>query len=434
MRTYYIESYGCQMNLSESAAIASQFDENGWEKALTPEDAAVIIINTCSVRKTAEDRIWGRLGYYKRLKKTNNFRLYILGCMGERLNKEIKIKFPVVDEVISNYQKHKFARIINDAPVKTKTLTKEKDFGKYYKFFEYHNNISKTHAMVPIMNGCNNYCSYCVVPFVRGKEVSRNGVEILHEILAHQKNGISEITLLGQNVNSYKRENINFSKLLSIILKETDIKWFRFTSSNPQDFTDELIELIDENKRLCSFIHLPVQHGSNKILKTMNRKYTSEEYLELVQKLKKLSKDIALSTDLMVGFPGETEKDYEQLIELVEKVRFEEAFTYYYNPREGTAAYSYDDSVPKKLKLERLSKLIKLQRKISLEEKQKRLGKTVEAIAESPSKKDPNKILARTEKNSMVIIPKNNIELGDYINIKLNQIKGNTFLGEEVNV
>ena len=288
--------------------------------------------------------------------------------------------------------------------------------------------------MIPIMNGCDNFCTYCIVPYVRGHEISRDSNKIISEINKLSADGVSEITLLGQNVNSYKDKNTDFSDLLSRIISETDIKWLRFTSSNPQDFTDKMVDLIGQENRICSFIHLPAQHGSNDVLRRMNRKYTVEQYIDLALKLKGLSRKISLSTDLMVGFPGETIDDFNKLKTLMETIRFEEAFTYYYNPREGTKAYDFEDDVPHEVKLQRLAEIIDIHRKIAYKEKSKRLGSVVDAVVEGISKKDCNEILARTERNSMVVYPGSITKPNNYVKVKLLELKGNTFIGEVSNV
>ncbi|MBI9105555.1 MAG: tRNA (N6-isopentenyl adenosine(37)-C2)-methylthiotransferase MiaB [Spirochaetales bacterium] len=433
---FFIETYGCQMNTAESGALAASMIEAGWSEASSDKNADIIFINTCSVRKTAENRIWGRLGYFKRQKQEHDFKLVVIGCMAERLKDQIKKEFPVVDEVVSNFKKDRIADILSEGRAKLSSIAAELDvIDETYTFFDKHRSQTDSHAMIPIMNGCDNFCSYCIVPYVRGHEISRMNTDIISEIAGLNKNGVSEITLLGQNVNSYRYSRpgvdvVNFTALLKEIIKETDTKWIRFTSSNPQDFTDELIKLIADEKRICSFIHLPAQHGSDKILKRMNRKYTSDQYIKLALKLKNLDRKISLSSDLMVGFPGETDNDFKQLIELMEAVRFEEAFTYYYNPREGTAACDFEDDVPEEIKLARLSEIIDLQRRIGFEEKSLRIGMTVEAVIEGTSKKDSNEILARTERNSMVVYPGKITKMNDYVTIKLKDLKGNTFIGE----
>ena len=427
---FFIETYGCQMNTAESAAVKSSLLNNGWSETDSASEASLIIINTCSVRKTAENRIWGRLGYYKRLRQSSDFKLIVIGCMAERLKNDIKKEFPVVDEVISNFKKIRIADLITG---NINEIAAEHDnIDETYAFFENHDRITQSHSMIPVMNGCDNYCSYCIVPYVRGREISRDTDGIIREIINLNSRGVSEITLLGQNVNSYNFNMINFSALLKKILAETDTKWLRFTSSNPQDFTGELIDVIASDSRICSFIHLPAQHGSDAVLKRMNRKYSAEEYIKLALTLKSLKKKISLSSDLMVGFPGETDEDFRLLKDLMNTVRFEEAFTYFYNPREGTEAFGFNDDVEHDVKLARLSEIIDLQHKITYEEKTQRLGKTVEAVIEGVSKKDSNEILARTERNSMVVYPGSITKLNEYVKIKLIELRGNTFIGEVI--
>ena len=418
------------MNTAESSAVCEDLRGAGWTEAATSEAADLVIINTCSVRKTAEDRIWGRLGYYKKLSETRDFKLIVIGCMAERLKDDIKKEFSVVDHVISNFKKVRISELIGGD---LSEISAQKDkIDETYSFFDNHGRLTESHSMIPVMNGCDNYCSYCIVPYVRGHEVSRDLEEILSEIKNLSTGGVSEITLLGQNVNSYRYGNSDFSDLLYKILNETDVKWLRFTSSNPQDFSDKLIRLIDDSSRICSFIHLPAQHGSDAVLKRMNRKYSSSQYITLARKLKNLPRKISLSSDLMVGFPGESEKDFEKLLALMNEVRFEEAFTYYYNPREGTAAYKMPDDVPHEIKIERLNTIIKLHQKITAEEKSKRIGNIVEAVVEGVSKKDSNEILARTEKNSMVVFPGEIAKSNGYVKIRLKELKGNTFVGEAI--
>ena len=418
------------MNTAESSAVRGDLKRRGWSEADSPEDASLVIINTCSVRKTAENRIWGRLGFYKRLSLRNDFRLVIIGCMAERLKDDIKKKFPVVNDVVSNFKKINLAELAEDDLSVIAAAGDSLD--ETYLFFDNHGRVSDSHSMIPVMNGCDNFCSYCIVPYVRGHEISRDTGSIIDEINQLAGSGISEITLLGQNVNSYRYEDADFADLLSRILTETDIKWLRFTSSNPQDFTDRLVQLIADEHRICSFIHLPAQHGSDSVLRAMNRKYTSKQYIDLALKLKSLQRGISLSTDLMVGFPGETDDDFRQLREMMEEVRFEEAFTYYYNPREGTAAYKLEDNVLHEVKLARLDQIIKLQHEITHEQKSRRLGTVTEAVIEGLSKKNSKEVLARTEKNSMVVYPGEITKPNQYVKLRLKELRGNTFIGEAV--
>ena len=434
IKKYYIETYGCQMNIAESEALKNSLNVSGWNETTVDTEAGLIILNTCSVRKTAENRIFGRLGYFKRLKQDCDFKLIIIGCMAERLKDHLIKDYPIVDAVISNFKKDQISKALESGNFEEISAEKN-SIEDSYTFFEKHGPVSISHAMVPVMNGCDNFCSYCIVPFVRGREISRNIDDIILEINNLEKNNISEITLLGQNVNSYSYISsdgiqFDFSGLLRKIISETGIRWIRFTSSNPQDFSEKLIDTVASEKRICPAIHLPAQHGSDKILSAMNRKYNSSDYISLALKLKNLDRKISLTSDLMVGFPGETEEDFILLKDLMNTVRFEEAFTYYYNPREGTAAYEFSDDVPFELKQSRLTEIINLQQKITMDEKKQRIGKEVTAVVEGPSKKDPNEILARTERNNMAVFPGTFESAGDYVKIKIADIKGNTYIAE----
>ncbi len=432
-RKFFIETYGCQMNTAESEALKNELRSSGWTEAEYDKEAQLIVINTCSVRQSAENRIWGRLGYFKSLSEQHEFRLVIIGCMAERLKDELKKKFPVVSDVIDNEHKNKAARILSGTEDdSTSDLTED------YSFFEKYGKVSSTHAMVPVMNGCDNFCSYCIVPYVRGRETSRNDDEIIKEIRQLTAEGVSEITLLGQNVNSfrYRKDSfeINFSALIRRILNDTDVKWLRFTSSNPQDFSDELIELYASEDRLCKYLHLPAQHGSDNVLKNMNRKYTVEQYRTIIRKLRSKITDLSLSTDIMVGFPGETEEDFNKLKDFMNEMRFEDAFTYYYNPREGTAAYKMTDDVPHDVKSKRLSEIIEIHRTTSTDVKLKRIGQETTAVVESISKKDDKMLLGRTDKNSMIVFPGGVDLLNRYVNLSISGLKGSTYTGGLINV
>ena len=337
--TYFFETYGCEMNIAESASVEQLFIEHNWKKAENAFVADVVIINTCSVRATAETRIYGRLGFYAGLKKVRNMEpdaktrsmekavdyvnsvghavpltLIVMGCMAERLLKTLQKDFPVVDYVVGTYAKNKFGDIISALESGKTAIEIEEE--PVYVFAESSYEQGAFSTFVPIMNGCNNFCTYCIVPYLRGREISRPVSEILHELDILSLRGVKEICLLGQNVNSYHDGDVNFPLLLKKIcsyLKETNssIKWIRFESSNPKDFSDELIDFIAEEEMICKGIHLPVQHGSNNILKAMNRKYTREDYLSLVERIRSKVQDVQLSTDIMLGFPGETDKDFE---------------------------------------------------------------------------------------------------------------------------
>lgn len=476
--TYFFETYGCQMNIAESAAVEQLFLARGWQKADDVQKADIVVINTCSVRATAEQRIFGRLGFFSGLKavraKTPGAKnkslevaaefvkdgakpltLVVMGCMAERLLHSLKKDWPCVDYVVGTFAKKNFGKIISaveEASMERRDISSngvpidsafELDDSSKYEFAAVSLEQGAFSSFVPIMHGCNNFCTYCIVPYVRGREISRDVNSILKELDVLSKYGVKEITLLGQNVNSYFCENSDFGKidfpaLLKIIsrhLEKTNspIKWIRFESSHPKDFSDELIEVIASEARVCKFIHLPVQHGSTKILQKMNRRYSRENYLELVKKIRARIPDVALTTDIMLGFPGESEEDFSEAISLMREVRYDNAFMYYYNPREGTPAAEWEGQIPLEEKKSRLQKIIDLQLEITSQKLRERVGQIVTVLAEKQSRDNPNEILGKTERDERVAFsaPKN--LLGNFAKVKLLELNGNTFKGELVN-
>jgi len=458
-KTYWLETYGCQMNKAESGYLEYELQNHGWFPVQAPEEAQVVILNTCSVRKTAEDRIWGRLGFFKAQKKTHAFRLVLMGCMSERLKEEILNEAPHVDLLVGNFQKHRLVDVLEHGDTVPEAIAEGSgrnaqrrpraevhqeahliDSGEY-RFAERHS-VSGFHAYLPIMHGCNNFCTYCIVPYVRGSEVSRNPESILAEISRIQTpehttgQMIREITLVGQNVNSYRYRNqdgttLTFPALLRRIVPVLqDRTWLRFITSHPKDMSAELIDLIATEPALCPHIHLPVQHGSSRILQAMGRRYTREQYLDLVARIRKTIPEVSLTTDILIGFPGESEEDYGLTLELMRTVRFEDAFMYRYNPREGTRAFELGDDVPEKVKKERLSGVIDLQRRITREVKNDKLGRIVEVLVEGISKKNEGELLARTERDEMVVFPGSPQQIGSFVRVRLNNLQGSTFRAE----
>lgn len=436
--TYFFETYGCEMNKAESASIEQLFINRKWQKAEDAQNADIIVINTCSVRATAETRIHGRLGWYSSLRKLRgkDFTLVVTGCMAERLKNELKNQFPVVDYVVGTFQKQHFQDII-DALEQNRPLVKI-DEEPVYKFAPLSYEEGEFRAFVPIMHGCNNFCTYCIVPYVRGREVSRNPGEILEELTQLSKRKVKEVTLLGQNVNSYNfvqnDKNVDFPDLMQMIachLKSinSSIGWVRFMSSHPKDLSEKLIDVIASEKVFCRHIHLPVQHGSSKILAEMNRRYTREKYLSLVDMIRKKLPDVSLSTDVMLGFPGETQEDFEQTKSLFEEVGYESAFMYYYNPREGTKACTMQNQIPIEVKKQRLAKIIELQLQITKNQMQKRLGSVVTVLAESVSRDNKKELLGRSEQNAHVVFEADKSVIGNFVQVKLQELIGNTFKG-----
>ncbi|MCQ2590560.1 MAG: tRNA (N6-isopentenyl adenosine(37)-C2)-methylthiotransferase MiaB [Treponema sp.] len=463
--TYFFETYGCEMNIAESAAVEQLLISRGWTMAESAQVADLAIINTCSVRGSAEERIEGRLGWFNGLKAVRSCKigaktklldqaveyvkdgpkpltLVVMGCMAERILKEFHTKFPFVDYVVGTFAKHHFSEIITAVEEGRKPF--EVDDTEKYKFAAVSAEPGAFSTFVPIMHGCNNFCTYCIVPYVRGREISRPVDEILKELDILNGYGVREVTLIGQNVNSYKgvmsnskeaeSETINFAQLLQLIanhLKKTQskIEWVRFMSSHPKDFTDDVIDVIAKEEVICRHIHLPVQHGSTSVLKKMNRVYTREQYLELVKKIKERIPEVSLTTDIMMGFPTETEEDVELTLDLMRQVKYESAMMYFYNPREGTPAAKMEQ-IPENIRKERLQKVIDLQLEHTKEQMSKRIGKTVKVLAESVSRDDKNELLGQTEQHEKVafLAPKNMI--GNFVKVKITSLNGNTFKGE----
>lgn len=482
--TYFFETYGCEMNIAESAAVEQLLIARGWKQAASAQVADLAIVNTCSVRETAENRIMGRLGWFSGLKAVRECKLgaktklleeaveyvkdgpkpltlVVMGCMAERLLKEFHEKFSFVDYVVGTFAKHHFSEIITAVEEGRKPF--EIDDTENYKFATVSAEPGAFSTFVPIMHGCNNFCTYCIVPYVRGRECSRPVSEIIREIDVLSSYGVREITLIGQNVNSYSgllegeslpltsasklssvtpssgdtpQRPVNFAALLQIIadhLKETksSIQWVRFMSSHPKDFTDDVIDVIAKEEVLCRHIHLPVQHGSTAVLEKMNRRYTREQYLALVQKIKDKIPDVSLTTDIMMGFPGETEEDVELTLDLMNQVKYESAMMYYYNPREGTPAAKMEQ-LPEELRKARLQRVIDLQLEHTHEQMSKRVGKTVKILVESVSRDDKSELLGQTEQHEKVAFKADKKLIGTFVNVIIDQLSGNTFRGHLV--
>lgn len=437
--TFFFETYGCQMNQAESSSVERLLVELGWQAAPEAESADLVIINTCSVRITAETRVAGRIAHFTALKRQRSFKLLVMGCMAERLHEEFHKKFPAVDFVVGMFERNQFADIFRSIESGNDYETVDETPVNSYWFAPSSYAAGAFQSYVPIMNGCNNFCTYCIVPYVRGREVSRDLNEILNEFDDLADRGVREVTLLGQNVNSYRWTDpdsgalVDFPGLLERIARRVEtkgkIRWIRFMSSHPKDFSDSLIEVIARERVLCRFIHLPVQHGSNRILGEMNRKYTREDYLALVNRLRTRIPDATLSTDILVGFPGESEADVDDVLDLVKTVGFDAAFMYHYNPREGTKAYAMPNRIPDAVKKERLDRVIKLQHKISADRMRGRVGNRMLVLVESVSRNDPDELFGHTELGEMVVFSgKQDPSLfGHFVLAELTGLRGRTF-------
>ena len=459
--TYFFETYGCEMNIAESASMEQLLIARGWTKSDSAQTADLIVVNTCSIRKTAEDRIEGRLGWINGLKAVREKRsnaktkfleeaveyvkdgakpltVLVTGCMAERLLPTFKERWPFVDFVVGTFAKHHFGEIIDSIEEKH-AAPAVPDNSEPYHFAPVSAEPGAFSTFVPIMHGCNNFCTYCIVPYVRGREISRPVEQILEELDILKKLKVCEITLIGQNVNSYQGqgldgETVNFAGLLRLIadhLRKTEstIRWVRFMSSHPKDFTDDVIDVIAAEPLICRHIHLPVQNGSTAVLKAMNRRYTREQYLELVAKIKAKIPEVSLTTDIMMGFPGETEEDVQQTLDLMKQVKYESAMMYYYNPREGTPAAKMEQ-LPEEVRKERLQRVIDLQLEHTQERMSERVGTTALVLAEGVSRDSADELLGQTEQHEKVAFKADRKLIGSFVNVKITQLNGNTFKGE----
>ena len=443
MKKYHIETYGCEMNKAESAAMEATLREHGWERS-GEEEAELILLNTCTVRATAENRAWNRIHQLSARKKERTFVLAVVGCMAEQHKSTIQRRVPGVDYVFGTHQKQSFGLILDMISKGQKADALEET--PAYVFGEHHHEPGAFRSFVPIMHGCNNFCSYCIVPYVRGREVSRNPADILSEIDQLEGLGVREITLLGQNVNSYSWEAggeiLHFPGLLRMIAAHLEerrqyqtpsgIGWIRFLTSHPKDLSHELVDVIADNPLFCRHIHLPFQSGSDAVLAEMNRRYTREGYLSLVEELREKIPQLTLSTDILVGFPGETEEDFEQTLDLMRRVRFSYAFMYHFNAREGTPAAKMPNQIPDKVKKERLARVIALQKETTVSLMRERVGQMDEVLIEGLSRRSSNEVLARTTRDEMVVFAASQKRVGQFARVRLLSIKGNTFRGEEV--
>lgn len=438
MSRFFIETYGCQMNVAESNAIEALLLSGGWEEATRPEDADLAIINTCSVRKSAENRIWGRLGAFKHHKEERSrsggkMVLVLTGCMADRLSDSLKKDAPQIDFVVKNNDK---LRIMEIATLAGGSFDRSYSESGKYTFTQAYYKEGDFSSYVPIMNGCNNFCSYCIVPYVRGREVSRCPEDIIREVSYLDSKGVREITLLGQNVNSYSFEGMGFPQLLQKICKACDnIRWIRFESPHPKDFSDELIEVIAREERVAKHLHVPMQSGSTRILGLMNRRYSRESYLDLIHRISARIPEMTYAVDVMVGFPSETEEEFRETISAMAEVGYIEAYMYYWNPREGTRACTMEGQMPESEKQQRLQKLIDWQLENASRIKRTRAHGVQKVLVTQVSRDDEKKMLGRNEHNEMVafdVLPDAEVKIGDMVDVCFTALNGNTYLGRQV--
>ncbi len=432
---FYIETYGCQMNISDSELVTTLLKENGYKKANSLDDADIIIFNTCSVRQHAEQRVMGRIANEMARKTKNpNIKIGVIGCMAQRLGSELHKQNKKIDFVVGVDQYKSLPEIIEETFVKPEfkenTIINSREI---YKDI-YPEREGKLNAFVTIMRGCNNFCTYCIVPYTRGRERSRPVEDILNEVYQAGLNGFKDITLLGQNVNSYTYNGVNFAELLRRVNKIDSIKRIRFVTSHPKDLSDEVIQVMAESDKICEHLHLAMQSGDNEILKRMNRGYTAEHFYDIVKKLRDAMPEIAITTDIIAGFPGETEEQFLKTYKLMEKIRFDYAFTYKYSPREGTIAAGYKDQIDEKIRLERLQRLIKLQEKITLEKYRENIGKIKEIYVEKISKKDKNEVAGKSRDFKITVFKGDKTLIGKFVKVKITDATGWTLKGKLIDV
>lgn len=411
-KTFHITTFGCQMNEHDSETLAGMLIEKGYVPAAERKDANIVIFNTCSIRENADKRFFGTLGQLKRRKteQRENFTVCVCGCMMQQQHiiDMIKAKYPWVDVIFGTHNLHQLPELLDNLyKEKHKQLAIWEEGGEIVEGLPARR-LFKHKAFVNIMYGCNNFCTYCIVPYTRGRERSRIPEDILKEVQALAADGVKEITLLGQNVNSYKgisRENsekTDFTDLIYMLSEVDGIERIRFMTSHPKDISDKLIAAYGKCEKLCHYIHLPVQAGSSKVLKEMNRHYTREDYLEIVRKLREVDPDIAISTDIIVGFPGETEEEFEETLTLCEEVRYDSAFTFLYSVRKGTPAEKFENQIPEEIKHERFNRLVDVINRISAEKNAEYVGRIEKVLVDGPSKNNSKTYGGRTESFKLV--------------------------------
>lgn len=435
----YIETYGCQMNVNDSEVVASIMQANGYVITEQLEDADIILINTCSIRDNAEQRVWGRLDVFRQEKKKRPSVLVgVIGCMAERLREELIDRDKLVDMVVGPDAYRELPQLVRAAEGGQKginvLLSREETYAEISPIRLDKNGVS---AFISIMRGCNNMCTYCVVPYTRGAERSRDPKTILKEAEELFANGYREVTLLGQNVNSFRwqenGEEINFAELLEMVAQVSPSLRVRFSTSHPKDISDEVLYTIAMYENICNSIHLPVQSGSSRILKLMNRKYTREFYMSRIRAIKQILPDCSISTDIIAGFCTETEEDHQDTISLMEWVGYDFAYMFKYSERPNTkAARHLADDVPEDIKTRRLNEIIMLQNKLSEQSKKKDIGKSFEVLVEGESKRSSNYFYGRTLQNKVVVFPKESCKIGDYVFVEISDCTSATLIGKIV--
>ena len=433
MKKLYIETYGCQMNVADSEVVASVMKMAGYEATETIDEADAVFLNTCSVRDNAEQKIYHRLDALDAMRRKRPMIIGVLGCMAERVKDDL-LEHHHCDLVAGPDAYLSLPDLIAQAETGHKAINIELSTSETYKdVVPQRLHGAKIGGFVSIMRGCNNFCHYCIVPYTRGRERSRDVESILREVRDLRDRGFKEVTLLGQNVNSYHFEDIGFPELLRRVAEEVPTMRVRFTTSHPKDMSDETLHVIADMPNVCKHIHLPVQSGSDRILKLMNRKYTREWYLDRVAAIRRIIPDCGLSTDIFVGYHSETEEDHQLSLSLMREVGYDSAFMFKYSERPGTYASKHlPDDVPEEEKIRRLNELIALQTEISAQQNKKDEGKEFDVLVEGFSKRSRQQLCGRTEQNKMVVFDKGNHHIGETVHVRITNSTSATLFGEEV--
>lgn len=425
----FLQTYGCQMNEWDSQMMLGCLREEGWEICSSPQEADLLIVNTCSVRRKPEEKAFSTIGYFSKLKKAKpNLLIGVAGCMAQRLGEELLKKFPEVDFVIGTGEIHKLLEVIREAKEKKVLALGLNGCVPYLPTFR----EKPFQSYLPIIFGCNNFCSYCIVPFVRGRERSKPLNEVVEEVRKLAEEGVVEVILLGQNVNAYGRDLGNGTTFASLLyaLNEVPIKRIKFTTSHPRDFSEEIIEAIASLPKVCHWIHLPIQAGDDKILKAMRRGYTVGEYLRLVDRIRERIPDVAITTDVMVGFPGEGEEEFKNTLKVFERVQFDQAFMFAYSPRPGTSALSLPGQVGEEEKKRRLKELITLQNAISRRKNEKLVGKVFEVLVEGKAPKGKGLLEGKSREHKTLVFPGDEGMIGKLVKVRAKEAYLWGFRGE----
>ena len=433
MKNYYIETYGCQMNVYDSELVENQLIKTGYKETNNIELADLIFLNTCAIREKAEQTVHNRLSSLAYLKKKNpNLIIGVLGCMAQNLKDDLLKDKPYVDVILGPDSYRRIPEIINNRNKQLNHVVDTK-LSKY----EIYNDLFPSrkegvNAWISIMRGCDKFCTFCIVPFTRGRERSRSVKSIINEAKHAVANGFVEITLLGQNVNSYQTSNGDFSYLLEKVAQVKGIKRIRYTSPHPQDFDEKLLEIMRSYDNICNYIHLPLQAGSNTILNRMNRTYTKEEFSDLVDKIHHYIPGCSISTDVIVGFPGETEDDFQETLNMMKKIKFNFAYMFKYSSRPGTKAAEYNNQLSEDIKQDRLERLIDLQSSITLQNNVEKINSLQYVLIEKESKKSKDYWSGRTDGNTWTIIKKKEADIKDIVPVKINDARGVTLFGKSL--